>query len=251
MSVEAEKIKPYASDSRHKGEQVRDMFDNIAPTYDFMNRAMTMGLDLHWRRKAVKLLRKRLPYAPVKLLDIATGTGDLAIMIAKSIKDSHIQGVDLSEGMVGIGREKVGQAGLADRISLDIADCLALPFADDTFNGITVAFGVRNFEHLDAGYREMRRVMKPGGTLCVIEMSTPTGAIAKPLYRLYAHRIIPAIGRLVSRDIRAYNYLPESIAAVPQGEGMLKLIREAGFTDASARTLTLGVCSIYIATKPG
>lgn len=250
MAVGAEKIKPYAGDKRHKAEQVREMFDNIAPTYDFMNRAMTLGLDIRWRRRAVRMLRESLPTGPVHLLDIATGTGDLAMMLARSIPQSSIQGVDLSEGMVSVGRTKVEQAGLAPRVSLDIADCLALPYADDTFHGITVAFGVRNFEHLAEGYREMQRVMKPGGTLCVIEMSTPTGALVRPLYRMYAHHIIPAVGKLISHDSSAYHYLPESIAVVPQGEQMLRLIRDAGFADASTRTMMFGVCSIYMARKP-
>ncbi len=249
MAVEAEKIKPYAGDKRHKGEQVREMFDNIAHTYDFMNRAMTLGLDILWRRRAVKLLSRSLPTAPVHLLDIATGTGDLAIMLARCIHGSSVQGVDLSEGMVEIGRSKVKQAGLAERIRLDIADCLDLPFADNTFDGITVAFGVRNFEHLAEGYHEMHRVMTPGGTLCIIEMSTPTGLVTRPLYHMYAHHIIPAVGKLISRDSSAYNYLPESIAVVPQGENMLRLIRDAGFVEASARILSFGVCSIYMARK--
>lgn len=251
MAVGAEKIKPYAGDRRHKAEQVREMFDNIAPTYDFMNRAMTLGLDIRWRRHAVKMLRSSLGASPAHLLDIATGTGDLAMMLARSIPDSTIEGVDLSEGMIAIGRSKVEQAGLAQRISLNIADCLHLPYADNTFDGITVAFGVRNFEHLAEGYREMLRVMKPGGTLCIIEMSTPTGSLTRPLYRLYAHHMIPAVGKLISRDSSAYHYLPASIAVVPQGEEMLGLIRDAGFCHTSVSTMMFGVCSIYMAAKPG
>ena len=246
--MNCEKINPYADDNRPKPEQVRDMFDNIAPAYDFMNRAMTFGIDRIWRRKAVKML----PAAPLcdSILDIATGTGDLALLMASRTEAKSITGVDLSEGMIQVGRRKVREAGLDSRITLLPADCLALPFEADTFHCVTAAYGVRNFENLEAGYREMLRVLRPGGMVLIIELSTPQSALVKPLYNIYTRYLIPAAGRLVSHDVRAYSYLPESIAAVAQGEEMLDLMRRAGFERASCRTLTFGTCSIYTAFKP-
>ncbi len=247
MEVKAEKINPYRNDSRPKTEQVRDMFDSIAPAYDFMNRAMTFGVDRRWRSKAVAMIAAA---GPRTILDIATGTADLAIKLARELNPDHVTGVDLSEAMIEIGRRKVAEAGLGQKIDLRQADCLDLPFDDNTFDCVTVAYGVRNFEHLDRGYREMLRVLKPGGTVCVIELSTPTSPIVKPFYKLYTSTLIPAVGRLVSKDVRAYSYLPESIAAVPQGERMLGLMTGAGFTGCRCRTLTFGTCSIYTAVKP-
>ncbi len=247
MEVGAEKINPYHGDSRPKTEQVRDMFDSIAPAYDFMNRAMTFGVDKWWRSVAVNMICKE---NPATILDIATGTADLAIKLADKIKTVRVTGVDLSSNMIEIGRQKVAQRNLSDRIDLMTADCLNLPYADNSFDCITVAYGVRNFEHLDKGYAEMFRVMKPGGMLVVIELSTPTNPVVKPFYRLYTKHIIPLAGKLVSKDVRAYSYLPESIAAVPQGDNMLSLIKGAGFNDAHFKTLTFGTCSIYTAKKP-
>jgi len=250
MEIDAEKVNPYGDD-RHKGEQVREMFDNIAPAYDFMNRAMTMGIDKLWRRKAVGMIRRRLrSISTPQILDVATGTGDLAILLARKVAGSRITGIDLSEGMVGIGRGKVAKAALTDRVTLNIADCLNLPFPDNAFDCITVAYGVRNFERLLDGYREMARVARHGGMLCVIELSTPTSATVKPLYNVYTRHIIPLVGRLASHDTRAYSYLPESIAAVPQGAAMCSLIEQAGFTDSHWLPLTFGACTIYTASKP-
>lgn len=238
----AELIMPYGGDRRAKHEQVRDMFDSIAPAYDFMNRAMTMGIDKLWRRRAVNKIRTA---EPKDILDVATGTGDLAIKLARAIPGCRVTGIDLSEGMLAVGREKVRAAGLDDRIAFECGDCLALPFADGSFDCVTVAYGVRNFERLADGYREMLRVLRPGGMLCVLELSTPRGWLTAPLYRLYTRYIIPLAGRLVSKDLRAYSYLPESIAAVAQGEDMLALMREAGFADARCRVMTMGVCTMY------
>ncbi|MBD5225703.1 MAG: bifunctional demethylmenaquinone methyltransferase/2-methoxy-6-polyprenyl-1,4-benzoquinol methylase UbiE [Bacteroidales bacterium] len=240
-----EKVKPYDA-SRPKTEQVEEMFDSIAPAYDFMNRAMTMGIDKIWRAKAVAMVRGG---APRRILDVATGTGDLAIKLARAVPEASVTGIDLSEGMLEIGRQKVASAGLADRIALTKADCLDLPFADGSFDAVTVAYGVRNFENLAAGYREMARVLSPGGMLCVVELSVPQGRIVNPLYRLYSGKIIPAVGRPISRDSAAYSYLPASIAAMPQGERMLDIMRGAGLSDAALRALTFGVCTIYTAFK--
>lgn len=246
MEVKAEHIKPY-DDRSDKGTQVRQMFDSIAPAYDWMNRAMTFGVDKIWRRKAVRLVASD---KPATIVDIATGTGDLAIALGRRLPQSHITGIDLSEGMIEIGRRKVAEAGMSGRIDLRQGDCLALDLPDASADALTVAYGVRNFEHLDRGYREMCRVLKPGGMLCVVELSTPVNPVVKPFYKLYTRLIIPALGRIVSKDTRAYSYLPESIAAVPQGDDMLRLISDAGFTDTAFRRLTFGVCTIYTARKP-
>lgn len=242
--MQVEKINPYTGDSRHKSEQVREMFDAIAPAYDFMNRAMTFGIDRLWRRRAVRLMRD-IPHGDV--LDIATGTGDLAILMAERLDGSHVTGVDLSEGMIEIGRRKVAERGLDGRISLTTGDCLALPFPDNSFDCITCAYGVRNFENLAAGYKEMERVLRPGGLLVVLELSTPPSPVVKPFYTLYTRFLIPTVGRMVSKDTRAYSYLPESIAAVPQREEMCRVMRDAGLTDCRYIPLTFGTCTIYTA----
>lgn len=222
------------------------MFDNIAPSYDFMNSAMTLGIHRLWRAKALKMLEK---VAHDDILDVATGTGDLAIAMARKLNPLAVTGVDLSAGMVEIGRRKVDEKGLGDIVSLGIGDCLMLPFTDGAFDVVTCAYGVRNFADLAAGYREIYRVLRPGGMALVIELSTPRGAVTAPLYRLYTRRIIPALGRILTRDSRAYSYLPESIAAVPQGHDMTALMLEAGFSRADFVPLTFGACTIYTAYK--
>lgn len=241
-----ESINPY-DNSRGKTEQVREMFDNIAPAYDRLNRAMSFGLDRSWRRKAVAMVAAT---APGSIVDIATGTGDFAISLARAIPRASVTGLDLSEGMVAIGLRKVADAGLDSRVTLVTGDCLASPLPEGCADAVTVAFGVRNFADLAAGYRAMYRMLRPGGMLCVIELSTPVSPLVKPFYDIYARGIIPLMGRVVSSDRRAYSYLPESIAAVPQGDDMLALMRGAGFTDASFLRLTLGVCTIYTAVRP-
>mgnify|MGYP005896756893 FL=1 len=243
--ADCENINPYHADGG-KTSQMRTMFNNIAPAYDFMNRAMTFGIDRLWRRKAVKLVAS---LHPRRVLDVATGTADMAILMARKCS-AGITGIDLSQGMINVGLEKVNKAGLASRINLQVGDCLDLPFDSNTFQCITVAYGVRNFEHLLQGYESMFRVLEPGGTLVVLELSIPTSAVVKPFYKLYTRGIIPLVGRLISHDSRAYSYLPESIAAVPQGTAMTSLMEEAGFENATARQLTLGVCTLYTAVKP-
>lgn len=245
MEYKAEKINPYNNQESKTG-QVRQMFDSIAPAYDFMNRCMTMGIDKLWRRKAVRLVAKTHPQ---QLLDVATGTGDLAIQLCRGIGAKKIVGIDLSNGMLEIGRRKVAEKGLDGVIELQQGDCLDLQFADGSFDAVTVAYGVRNFEHLEQGYAEMYRVLAPGGMLCVVELSTPTNPLIKFFYDIYTRRVIPFIGRSKSKDARAYSYLPESIAAVPQGESMLQIMRRVGFTDCRAIAMTFGTCSIYIGVK--
>ena len=239
-----EQVKPYGEGA--KTEQVRQMFDSIAPAYDFMNRAMTLGIDIWWRRLAVKRLKR---IKPSLILDVATGTGDFAIQLNNSLHPRHIMGIDLSQGMLDEARRKVNEKGLGKVISFEQGDCMNLPMQDETFDAVTVAFGVRNFEHLQQGYQEMARVLKPGGMLCVLELSTPANRLIRWFYDLYTLHIIPAIGTMKSGDKSAYRYLPQSIAAVPQGDDMLQLMRNAGLRNASFKRLTLGTCTIYTAVK--
>lgn len=246
MGDAAERINPYAGDSRDKTQQVEAMFDSIAPAYDFMNSAMSFGLHRRWLRKAIKGVREA---NPGNILDVATGTADVAIALARTLPQARVTGIDLSEGMLEVGRRKVAKAALDGRITLQQADCLHLPFADESFDAITVAYGVRNFEHLLEGYREMQRVLRKGGRLTVIELSTPRSPLVKPFYKFYTRCVIPVVGRLVSKDVRAYSYLPESIAAVAQGEKMTALMEEAGLSDTAFRPLTFGVCTIYTGVK--
>ena len=246
MNNEVENIKPYSHEGESKTEQVRQMFDNIAPAYDFMNRAMTLGIDRRWRRAAVKTVAAA---APRELLDLATGTGDFARQIARSLPSATVTGIDLSDGMLEVARHKAREAGLDERISFTQGDCLALPYPDGSFDAVTVAFGVRNFESLERGYAEMARVLRPGGTLAVLELSTPGNRFIRWFYDLYTLHIIPWAGSLKSGDSEAYRYLPRSIAAVPQGDDMLALMRAAGFSDTSARRFTLGTCTLYLAHR--
>lgn len=240
-----EAIRPY-DQQKAKAEQVRQMFDNIAPAYDFMNRAMTLGVDRWWRRVAVKKVAQA---APRHILDVATGTGDFALALYDHIHPEHIDGIDLSDGMLEVARRKAAQRDLQQHITFVQGDCLALPYPDESMDAVTVAFGVRNFEHIDQGYREMYRVLKPGGTLCVVELSTPTNRVVRWFYDLYTLHIIPFVGSLKSGDRDAYRYLPLSIAAVPQGEDMLELMRQAGFGHGAVQRLTFGTCSIYTAQR--
>lgn len=239
-----EQVTPYNEGS--KTEQVRQMFDSIAPAYDFMNRAMTLGIDIWWRRLAVKRLKR---IHPAHILDVATGTGDFAIQLNESLHPQHITGIDLSQGMLDKACRKVKEKGLEEVISFEQGDCMALPMQDETFDAVTVAFGVRNFEHLQQGYQEMARVLKPGGMLCVLELSTPTNSFIRWFYDVYTLHIIPWVGSLKSGDKSAYRYLPKSIAAVPQGDDMLQMMRNADLRDATFKRLTLGVCTIYTAIK--
>lgn len=240
--MKVEEIKPYNGEGG-KAKQVEEMFDSIAPAYDFMNRAMTLGIDRWWRRVAVRMVGKTHPQ---HILDVATGTGDFAIDLYRKLQPQQVVGIDLSQGMLDVAREKIARRGLSDAITVQQGDCLALPFEDGSFDAVTVAFGVRNFEHLLQGYKEMHRVLEPGGTLCVVELSTPRNRVVRWFYDLYTLHIIPWMGSLKSGDRSAYRYLPQSIAAVPQGNDMLAIMREAGFTNCKVKRLTLGTCSIYV-----
>lgn len=245
MDYPQEHIKPYGEEGT-KAVQVERMFNHIAPTYDQLNHTLSMGIDRSWRRKAIHTLR---PYHPQQILDIATGTGDFAILACRELQPQFLIGADISEGMMEVGREKVQQAGLADKVSFAREDCTALSFADATFDAVTVAFGVRNFEHLDIALGEMCRVLRPNGHLVILELSTPDRFPMKQLFTLYSKVVMPLIGKLISKDNNAYTYLPESIRAFPQGEVMQRSIRNAGFSQVRFRRLTFGICTLYVATK--
>lgn len=245
MDYPQEHIKPYGEEGT-KAVQVERMFNHIAPTYDQLNHTLSMGIDRSWRRKAIHTLR---PYHPQQILDIATGTGDFAILACRELQPQFLIGADISEGMMEVGREKVQQAGLADKVSFAREDCTALSFADATFDAVTVAFGVRNFEHLDIALGEMCRVLRPNGHLVILELSTPDRFPMKQLFTLYSKVVMPLIGKLTSKDNSAYTYLPESIRAFPQGEVMQRSIRNAGFSQVRFRRLTFGICTLYVATK--
>jgi demethylmenaquinone methyltransferase/2-methoxy-6-polyprenyl-1,4-benzoquinol methylase len=236
-------VKPYA-DEESKREQVERMFDSISPKYDLLNRLCSLGTDQGWRRKVVRGVGKE----PVeRLLDVATGTADLAIMGAKAAK--QVTGADISDGMLAVGRAKVEKAGLADRITLVQADAAELPFPDASFDAITVAFGVRNFEDLPRGIAGMARVLRPEGRLFVLEFSRPRRTPFKQLFRFYFHRVMPIIGRLVSKDSAAYSYLPESVDAFPQGAAFEDILRQQGLREVRSTLLTFGVATLYTARK--
>lgn len=221
------------------------MFDNISARYDFLNHLLSLGIDKGWRRKVVRIVSGT---NPTKVLDIATGTADLAIALSK-IENTHITGVDISAGMLKVGGEKIDKKGLSERIALQLGDSEQLPFEDNSFDTITVAFGVRNFENLEAGLKEMLRVVKPGGKVVVLEFSQPTGFPFKQIYRFYFKFILPTIGRLVSKDQSAYTYLPESVDAFPYGQRFLDILAKLGYSKAVAKAVTFGVATIYTATK--
>ena len=240
-----EKIKPY-DNIGDKSEQVEKMFDTIAPTYDRLNHQLSWNIDKGWRRKAIKAIS---PYSPHKILDVATGTGDFAILAAQMLRPDSLVGCDISEGMMEVGRKKVKDLGLDPVISFAKEDCMQLTFADNTFDAVTAAFGIRNFPDLDKGLREMCRVLKKGGHLCIVELTEPVVFPMKQLFRIYSHTVLPLVGRMISKDTSAYGYLTATIEAFPQGERMMDILAKAGFSDASFRRLTFGICTLYIATK--
>lgn len=241
-----EGVKPYSSEGA-KTQQVQTMFDAIAPAYDFMNHAMTMGIDKWWRAAA---RRRVAAIHPQAMLDVATGTGDFALQLVEHIHPQRLTGIDLSEGMLQVARRKVATRGLQDVITFEQGNCEHLPYDDGTFDAVTAAFGVRNFEHMEACYRQMLRVLRPGGMVCILELSTPTNPVIRWFYDLYTLHIIPWAGSLKSGDKSAYRYLPQSIAAVPQGQDMLAIMQRAGFTQCQVKRFTLGVCSLYTGLKP-
>lgn len=242
---EQEKIKPYDGEGE-KGKLIEEMFDNIAPTYDTLNHRLSGNIDKGWRKKAIRQLQ---PFRPKQMLDIATGTGDFAILAAKELKPEHLIGADISEGMMAIGREKVKVAGLSDVISFQKEDCLNLSFPDNTFDAVTAAFGIRNFQNLDKGLTEICRVLKKGGHLSIVELTTPVKFPMKQLFRIYSNTFLLNYAKFISKDKSAYEYLNKTVEAFPQGEKMMEIFQKAGFAKSSFRRLTFGICTMYFAEK--
>ena len=242
---EQEKIKPYDGEGE-KGKLIEEMFDNIAPTYDTLNHRLSGNIDKGWRKKAIRQLQ---PFRPKQMLDIATGTGDFAILAAKELKPEHLIGADISEGMMAIGREKVKAAGLSDVISFQKEDCLNLSFPDNTFDAVTAAFGIRNFQNLDKGLAEICRVLKKNGHLSIVELTTPVKFPMKQLFRIYSNTFLLNYAKFISKDKSAYEYLNKTVEAFPQGEKMMEIFQKVGFAKSSFRRLTFGICTMYFAEK--
>ncbi|PTX63568.1 demethylmenaquinone methyltransferase/2-methoxy-6-polyprenyl-1,4-benzoquinol methylase [Kordia periserrulae] len=238
-------VTPYKESNRGKKEQVTEMFDTISENYDGLNRVISFGIDVKWRKKVVKLVGDTNPKS---VLDIATGTADLAINLVKTGAE-RIVGLDISPGMLEVGKQKIKKKELHDKIEMVLGDGEKLPFEDNSFDAITVAFGVRNFENLEQGLQEIYRVLKPKGIFVVLETAVPTKTPYKQFYRLYSGRILPVIGKLFSKDNAAYGYLSESAAAFPFGENFNNILRKIGFIDVKDKPQTFGVASIYTATK--
>lgn len=239
-------VTPY-NNNEPKVSQVQRMFNRIAPTYDRLNRMISLGLDQSWRAKAIELLR---PYEPREVLDVATGTGDLAIELLRSIPSiEQILGVDISEEMMRIGENKVHSLGLDSKISFAQEDCTALSLGSESFDAATVAFGIRNFPDIPAAARELHRVLRDGKPLIILELSEPKNLIMRLGYKAYAGVIIPLLGRIYSGDAEAYKYLPRSIEVMPQHESMVQILLETGFREAYYRSIAPGTCTIYVAIK--
>lgn len=237
-------IRPYDK-NQPKKQQVSEMFNNIAHRYDFLNHLLSMGIDKIWRRKVINLIK---PLKPKIILDVATGTGDLALALAK-VNPEKIIGLDISTGMLEKAKMKSKNAQLSQLIEFKEGDAENLPFEDNSFDVITVAFGVRNFETLSKGLKELIRVLKPSGKLFILEFSKPSNPIMRKLYFFYFYNVLPTIGKLVSKDSRAYTYLPESVSVFPDGNDLLNILKENGFNNLVCKPLTFGISSIYIASK--
>lgn len=246
MSYKSEKIIPYKSEES-KRVQVEHMFDGIASRYDSLNSWLSLGMDMGWRKTALKKLQD----VPTdNLLDIATGTGDFAILANDILKPKKITGIDISEGMMNVGRSKVKKNKLDDVISFDYQDCADMSFPNHTFDAAIAAFGVRNFENIDKSFQEIVRVLNPGGVFMFLELTTPKYQPIKFFYNVYSNSFIPFVTRLLSKDKRAYDYLPQSIKAFPQGEEMMSILKKSGFASVQSWQLMMGVCTIYLAKKP-
>ncbi len=248
MSYNHDHIVPFEDSEKPKKEQVADMFDQIAHRYDFLNRFLSAGIDVSWRKKALAQL-KNLPIS--HMLDVATGTGDMAIMALNQLKPApqKITGIDISDGMLEIGRKKLASKGLDNRITLANGDSEAINFRDDTFDAVTVAFGVRNFAHLEKGLQSMLRVLKPGGKLVILEFSKPHMPGIKNLYNLYIRIIAPRAGGWLSGSRKAYKYLNDSIKAFPEGQQLLDIMKKVGYKECYKKSLSLGICTIYCGSK--
>ena len=237
-------IKPQQNSSKSKKKQVANMFDNIAKSYDFLNHTLSFGMDFYWRKKAIEKLTNK----PKMILDVACGTADFAIAASK-LEKAQITAIDISKKMLEIGRKKVEQKGLEKQIKLQLADSENLPFESDSFDAITAGFGVRNFENLELGLLEMKRVLDENGIVVILEPSKPKVFPIKQIYSIYFHHILPFFGQLISKDKRAYNYLPESVDAFPENEKFIEILKKVGFSKAQCIPLTFGIISLYIAIK--
>ncbi len=239
-------IVPFKDSELSKKQQVAAMFDRIAFRYDFLNRFLSAGIDIGWRKKAIKQLQA---LQPKYILDVATGTGDMAILAAKILHPLKVTGIDISDGMLDIGRKKIENLGLKNKVELLTGDSETMSFAHNSFDAITVAFGVRNFQDLEKGLMEMLRVLKPGGKLVVLEFSRPKQFIFKRLYNLYMKTIAPGFGKLIAKNKDAYQYLNESVQRFPEGADFIEILNKAGYKSAYFNTLTLGICSVYCGSK--
>jgi demethylmenaquinone methyltransferase / 2-methoxy-6-polyprenyl-1,4-benzoquinol methylase len=239
-------VVPYKDSDSSKKQQVAAMFDDIAFRYDFLNRFLSAGIDIKWRKKAINQIKD---LQPQNILDVATGTADVAIMASSILKPKKIVGIDISDGMLEIGRKKVLKAGLENIIELLNGDSETINFKDDSFDAVTVAFGVRNFQHLEKGLSEIYRVLKPGGKLVVLEFSKPKMPGVKGVYNLYMQVICPNVGKLFSKNRNAYKYLDESIKKFPEGKNFTNILDNLGYKDTYCKPLSFGICSIYCGTK--
>ncbi len=241
----AKTVTPYNDTTRTKKEQVEEMFDNIAHRYDFLNHLLSAGIDITWRKKAVRYIGG---IKPKNILDVASGTGDFAFE-AISLNPDKVIGFDLSEGMMNYGRAKAEKLNVAGKVQFVKGDSERMPFADNSFDAITVGFGVRNFEHLEAGLKEMYRVVRPGGRVAILEASQPGNTIIRAVFGLYFGKVVPMIGRMFSKDARAYSYLPESVSVFPQGFEFVKILENIGFRNIKWQPLTFGACAFYSMEK--
>lgn len=243
-----DRIVPFKDSELGKKQQIAEMFDKIAFRYDFLNRFLSGGIDIYWRRRAIRELRGP-SNDPRNILDVATGTGDMAILLTRYLAAARVTGIDISKGMLEIGQQKIGKLGLQDRISLQTGDSEALQFPDGHFDAVTVAFGVRNFENLEKGLREMLRVLTPGGKLVILEFSRPHTPGVRQLYDLYLRLVAPNVGKMVSSSREAYQYLNDSVKAFPEGQAFLDILVNCGYSRARLRRLSLGICTLYIGQK--
>ncbi len=241
-----DRIVPYKDSKLGKKQQVAQMFNNIAFRYDFLNRFLTAGVDVWWRKKTIRQLQS---IHPKTILDVATGTGDVALLTYKLLKPEKIIGIDISDGMLQLGNKKIAKAGLQNQIELVNADSENIPFPDNTFDAITVAFGVRNFEHLEDGLQEMLRVLKPGGKLAVLEFSQPKNRIFKAFCNFYNNIIVPGAGRLFSKNKEAYSYLNHSAKAFPERENFTAILENCGYKTIYYKPLSFGICCMYFGSK--
>jgi len=240
-------VVPFKDSDSAKKEQVAEMFNDIAYRYDFLNRFLSGGIDVYWRKKAIRELEE---VQPQRILDVATGTADVALLTHKLLKPTKITGIDISEGMLEIGRKKVKEKGLQEIITLETGDSETINHPDASFDAITVAFGVRNFEHLEKGLSEMLRVLKPGGKLVVLEFSKPSGGF-RPIYNLYIGTIAPQFGKIFSKSKEAYQYLNDSVRVFPEGPDFINILKDTGYCNTAMKRLSFGICTIYTGKKPG